>query len=340
LFAAGDAMLRLKRLSMLVLFSALIMPLLNCGTGHDADEKYFMIATNIQVPYWQTAKAGFSQAASQLKVRAEIAGPDSFDPKAEQDAFDKAVGQKPTGILISVGDAQLMKGSIDKAIAANIPVITIDSDASDSKRLFFIGTNNYQAGVMGGKRLEKELHGKGNVVVFTMPEQANLQERLKGYKDALDTSPQIKVTRTVDIKGDPRVAFDSATEIIGKEKDKLDAFVCLEALAGKEVATVLSNNNVKNKIIMAMDTDADTVDWIQKGVIAATISQKPYTMAYLGVMMLDHLYHHKIGNLDTRWADNSFSPIPAFVDTGASLLDKSNVDAFVQATKSATSTQK
>jgi ribose transport system substrate-binding protein len=329
-------MLSCNRLSMLFLVPVLIVPLLNCGTGHDADEKYFMIATNVQVPYWQTAKAGFNQATSQLKVRAEIAGPDSFDPKAEQDAFDKAIGQKPTGILISAADAQLLKGSIDNAIAANIPVITIDSDAADSKRLFFIGTNNYQAGVMGGKRLEKEMHGKGNIVVFTMPEQANLQERLKGYKDAMDSSPQIKFTRTVDIKGDPRVAFDTATQIIGKDKDKVDAFVCLEALAGKEVATVLSNNNVKNKIVMAMDTDADTVEWVRKGTIVATISQKPYTMAYLGVMMLDHLYHHKIGNLDAKWAENSFSPIPAFVDTGASLLDKNNVDAFVQATKSAT----
>ena len=333
-------MLTFQRLLMLFLLPALIVPLLNCGTGHDADEKYFMIATNVQVPYWQTAKAGFNQAASLLKVRVEVAGPDSFDPKAEQDAFEKALGQKPTGILVSAGDAQLLKSSIDKAVAASVPVITIDSDAPDSKRLFFIGTNNYQAGVMGGKRLEREMHGKGNIVVFTMPEQANLQERLKGYKDALEGSSQIKFTRTVDIKGDPRVAFDTATEIIGKEKDKVDAFVCLEALAGKEVATVLNNNNVKNKIVMAMDTDADTVEWVQKGTILATISQKPYTMAYLGVMMLDRLYHHKIGNLDMKWSENSLAPIPAFVDTGASLVDKNNVEAFVQATKSATSGQK
>src|SRR5215467_8378445 len=130
-------MWNLNRLSMLFVIPALIVPLLNCGTGHDADEKYFLIATNIQVPYWQTAKAGFNQAASQLKVRAEFAGPDSFDPKGEQDAFDKAVSQKPTGILISAADALLIKASIDKAIASNIPVITIDSDSADSKRLLF-----------------------------------------------------------------------------------------------------------------------------------------------------------------------------------------------------------
>src|SRR2546429_276087 len=140
----------------------LLFPILNCGTGHEAEEKYFLVASNIQVPYWQTAGAGFSQAAKDLKVRAEFVGPDTFDPKAQQQAFQKVVTQKPTGILVSSADPQLMKADIDKAIAAGIAVVTMDSDAPTSKRLFFIGTNNYQAGVTGGQRLAKELHGKGN----------------------------------------------------------------------------------------------------------------------------------------------------------------------------------
>ena len=69
---------------------ALMLLLVSCGTGHDADEKYFLITNNIQVPYWQTAGAGFAQAAKELKVRSEFVGPDTFDPKAEQAAFQKA----------------------------------------------------------------------------------------------------------------------------------------------------------------------------------------------------------------------------------------------------------
>lgn len=91
---------------------------------------------------------------------------------------------------------------------------------------------------------------------------------------------------------------------------------------------------------MAMDADPDTLEWIQKGVIAATISQKPYSMAFVGLKMLDDLYHHKLGNLDMDWSRDSFAPIPSFVDTGSSLIDKSNVDAFVAASKSVTETQK
>jgi ribose transport system substrate-binding protein len=316
------------------LFAAVVLPIVSagCGSRHDSSENYYMVATNIKLPYWETAQAGLSSAASQLQVRAAFVGPDTYDPKAEKQSFEEIVQKKPAGILIAVADAALMKDSIDQAIAAGVPVITVDSDSPASKRLFFIGTNNHQAGVMGGKRLAQELKGKGNVVVFTMPEQNNLAERLQGYRDALENS-QVKIVRVVDIKGDPRIAFDTTTEILGKERDKVDAFVCLEAQSGQEVATVLNNYNIHNKVVIAMDTDAATLDWVQKGVIAATIGQKPYTMSMVGLRMLDDLYHNKIANLSTDWTRDSFAPLPAFVDTGSVLIDKNNLELFQQTNK-------
>jgi ribose transport system substrate-binding protein len=306
---------------------------LSCGSAHDSDEYYVFVSANLQVPYWKTAGAGFSHAAAQMKLRSDFDGPQNYDANAEKDALDRAVQKRASGVLLAVTDPAVLKDSINKAIAAGIPVITIDSDAPASKRLFFIGTNNYEVGFTGGQRLAQELHGKGNVVVFTMPDQANLQDRLRGYKDALARTPDIKVTRIVDIQGDPRIAFDTTTEIVGKEKDKVNAFVCLEAQSGKEVAGVLNSYHVTGKTVMAMDTDRETLDWIKKGVIAATIAQKPYTMAFVGLQMLDGLHHHKPATLEEDWSKDSYAPIPAFVDTGSDLIDKSNVDAFMQAGK-------
>ena len=312
---------------------ALLIVTLSCGSAHDADEYFVLVSANLQLPYWKAAGAGFTNAASQMKVRADISGPSTFDPKAERDALDQAIQKKATGILIDITDTSLLNDGIDKAIAAGIPVVTIDSDGPASKRLFFIGTNNYQAGFMGGQRLAQELKNKGNVVVFTMPDQPNLQDRLHGYKEALAKTPDIKITRVVDIQGDPRIAFDTATQIIGKERDKVDAFVCLEAQSGKEVAGVLDSYHVTGKTVIAMDTDPETLDWLKKGVIAATIAQKPYTMAFVGMQMLDNLYHHKPSSLNADWAKDSYSPVPSFVDTGTALIDKSNVDSFIEAGK-------
>ena len=320
---------RLRQFFCCVSILAIVLPLITCGSEHSADELYILVSANIQVPYWKAAGAGLSQAAAQLKVRSDFVGPDEYNPQAEKEAFDKALTKKPTGILVSAADVKLLKGSIDTAIASGIPVITIDSDVPESKRLFFIGTNNYQAGLTGGQRLAAELKGKGNVVVFTMPGQINLADRLRGYRDALANQPQIKIARVVDIAGDPRVAFDTTTEILGKERDKVDAFVCLEAQAGKEVANVLNSNKISGKIVIAMDTDPDTLEWIRKGVIAATISQKPYTMSYFGLRVLDGLYHNKLATLNEDFAKDSFAPVPAFVDTGSSLVDKSNVETFI-----------
>ena len=331
----------MKTAATVLIAIALSLSELSCGSAHEAEESYYLISANIQVPYWKTASAGFMDAARDMKVPSHFEGPESYDPKAEQQTLQQAIAKKPTGILISVTDPALLKADIDNAIAAGIPVITIDSDAPESKRLFFIGTDNYQAGRIGGQRLAKELNGKGSVAVFTIPEMANMKDRLRGYRDALEATPGIKISRIIDIKGDPRIAFDTATQILGNDKkEKIDGFVCLEALSGKEVATVISTNKAKGKVIMAMDTDPDTLDWINKGVISATITQKPYTMAHFGVTLLDALYHHKPGKLDSDWARDSLSPMPAFVDTGSALVDKSNVDAFIAANKSVTSGQR
>jgi ribose transport system substrate-binding protein len=328
-------MLRSRPLSSLLCLTP-IFALLSCGgSPHESEEHYVFIAANIQVPYWESAAAGFNKAGDELKVKTDFTGPKSYDAKAEREAIDDAVKGNASGILIAVTDAAVLRPSINQAIAHGIPVITLDSDAPDSKRLFFIGTNNYQVGFNGGKRLARELHGKGNVVVFTMPAQPNLQDRLRGYKDAL-ASTAIKITREVDIQGDPRIAFDTTTQIIGKEKDKVDAFVCLEAQSGKEVAEVLDRYHVKGKVVMAMDTDPDTLEWIQKDGIVATIAQKPYSMAFVGLQMLDNLHHHKPAALDEDWLKDSFAPIPSFVDTGSALIDKNNVASFLQAKQSAT----
>lgn len=326
----------MSRLIYPLALAALLFPLLNCGSSpHNPSESYYLVATNVKLPYWQQAVAGLNKAATEMQVKAELVGPDSYDPKAQHDEFAKVMGKKPTGILISVADPSIMKPDIENAISQGVAVITIDSDAPESKRLMFVGTDNYKAGETGAKVVVEKLKGKGNVVIYTMPEQANLNERLHGYKDVFANSPGIKVVETVDMKGDARVAFDKTTEMIDKGT-KADAYVCLEAIACPEVAEVLDRKKVSGKVVVGMDTDQRTLEAIQKGQITATIGQKPYTMAFIGVRMLDDLHHHPLKSLTKNWSTDSFSPIPSLIDTGATLIDKGNVEEFIRDRNTAT----
>jgi len=310
--------------------------LAGCGASpHETTEKYWLVATNIKIPYWQSVNTGLLRAAQQMGVKAEMVGPDSFDPKAEHDAFQRVLAEKikPAGILVSVADPAIMQPDIDAAIGQGIPVITVDSDAAASKRLTFIGTDNYKAGAMGAQLAVKQLQGKGNVVVFTMPEQGNLKDRLHGYRDGFEGHPGIKIVDTVDIKGDARIAFDHTQELVDKKGiDKIDGFICLEAIACPEVADVLDRNKVASKVIVAMDTDARTLDWIKKDRIAGTIAQKPFTMGFVGVPALDNLHHYPLNPLDKAWTQDPQSPVATFISTGEMLVDKSNVDSFISAT--------
>src|SRR5436190_12327161 len=230
------------------LLTAALVVLAGCGgSPHAPEERYFLVASNIKVPYWQEAGAGLRKAAAQLQVKADMVGPETFDPKQQQAEFQRVVKLKPSGIMISPGDPKLLKDDIDAAIAAGIPVIAMDSDAPASKRLLFIGTNNYQAGIMGGRTAAREMQGKGNVVVFMTAGQANLEERLRGYRDAFEGNPKIKIVEVVDIHGDPRVAFDRTMDIISKGKPQVDAFVSLVSMSAKAVAEVLDHKQVKGK---------------------------------------------------------------------------------------------
>jgi ribose transport system substrate-binding protein len=300
-----------------------------CGGRHEATETYFLVAANTKIAYWQEAASGLTTAARGLGVRADVAGPETYDPKAEKDEFLRVVASKPApaGILVSAADPELMRDAIDSAVAAGIPVLTMDADSPKSKRFLFIGTNNYEAGQIGGGILAKELKGKGDVVVYSIPGQENLEERLEGYKRALAREPGIKITRVIDIKGQSSVAFDTTRSIIQKGAGIPDAFVCLEALSAPEVADVLDRSNIRGKVIIAMDASQDTLAWIQKGMIRATIAQKPYTMAYYGLHVLDELHH----NRPATPQQGSRSMLPMFIDTGTILVDQSNVASFLTA---------
>jgi ribose transport system substrate-binding protein len=321
----------IKNVAMSVLALAILFASGGCGK-HSNSEVYYMIVTHTSLSYWQTAAAGFNKAAAQYKVKARVVGPENYNPQAELTALREAIAAKPAGILISVSEVTVLQAEIDAAVKAGIPVITFDSDAEGSRRLFFIGTNNLESGRLGGQRVIQKLGGKGNVVFFTMPGQPNLEERLKGFKEAFATRPDIHIMNVVDMKGDARYAFDWAQESLALTGDKkVDAFVCLDSSSGKAVADALKRSNVTDRLMVAWDVDTDTLNSIKDGTIDSTIAQKPFTMAYIGLKALDEVHHYPPKLLTKDYSSDAFAPYPVFVDTGTALVDKSNVDFYIDA---------
>jgi ribose transport system substrate-binding protein len=300
---------------------------------HEKEERYVLIAANVNLPYWQEAEAGLRDVTKEmgLGVKGEMDGPTSYDPKAEVDAFQKAVSSHPAGILISVANPEMFQAPIAAAIASGIPVICLDSDAPDSKRVVFIGTDNFRAGQESAKRIADILKGHGEILLVTIPGQLNLEERVRGANEALKKYPGIKIVQTIDDKGNSNNAFDSVNAVLSAKKQKVDGILCLEASGGAGAASALHRVDMTGKIaIVSFDKDPETLDWIDRGGINATVVQKPYVMAYYGVKFLDDLHHNAVHEFKD-WRNAPASPLPAWVDTGTAIVDKTNLAAFKEA---------
>jgi len=312
--------------------AALAMVMTSGCARHSVKEVYYLVGSNMSSSYWQTAVAGFKKAAADYGVTAKVAGPDNYDPQSERTELQNAVVAKPNGILVSVSDVGVLQPEIDAAVSAGIPVITIDSDAAASKRLFFIGTNNLEAGRLGGRRVVEKLSGKGNVVFFTIAGQPNTEERLKGFKDVFSTQPGIKIMEVVDIKGAAVTAFDKTQQLMAQTGDKkINAFVCLDSMSGKMVADAIKRTGDTSRELVAWDVNPDTLQAIKDGVIDATVVQKPFTMGYVGLKALDEVFHYPPAQLGKDYNSDAFAPYPAFIDTGTAIVDKSNVDGYLAA---------
>ncbi|HEY6292005.1 MAG TPA: substrate-binding domain-containing protein [Terriglobia bacterium] len=302
-----------------------------CSPPPHQGERYVFVSSNINIPYWQDAKAGFLDSAKALKgVKADFVGPNRYAPDAELQAFQEAVTSQPAGILISPAQADLFKGAIDGAVAAGIPVICVDSDSPGSNRNMFVGTDNYQAGLRSGSETARLLHGHGVVVVIKIAGQLNQEERARGLRDAFKQYPGLGVGAELNDSGDAQQAGDLVSTLIHNAGHPA-AFICLEASCGPGVGKALDGLGMAGSIpIVAMDANPETLNLIGQGYIAATVAQKPYTMGYYGLQFLDDLHHNRIHEFPD-WRTAPASPLPAIVDTGTVVVDSGNLQTYLAA---------
>ena len=206
-------------------------------------------------------------------------------------------------------------------------MICVDSDVPSSKRLLYIGTDNFKAGREGLRRMAPLVQSKGNIAVITIEGQRNLDDRVAGVADALANFPALKLTKVLDDKGDSKSAFDQVSDLIQK-KENIAGIICLEATGGAGAAEAVHRFNMEGKLpIVAFDNDPATLDWIDRGAIAVTITQKPYVMSYYGLKFLDDLHHNAVHQFKD-WRIAPGTPMPTSVDTGTVVIDKINLKDY------------
>jgi ribose transport system substrate-binding protein len=247
---------------------------------------FVLIAQDIENPYWKMILQGAEEAARKNNVAIEFIGPVEADMKEHISLIEKAVASKVDGILTQGLDEETFQPVIDKAIKRGIPVITVDTDARTSKRLTYIGTDNYMAGYKAGLSIAKATGGKANIGIITGSfEASNMIERIRGFQDAIRENPGMRVV-AVESSNISRVRAMEKTIALLNNHPEITALFGASALDGMAMAQVVSNRGRKDIYILSFDDLPETIEWMRKGVIAATVVQEPYRMGHDSVLQM------------------------------------------------------
>lgn len=320
-------------------FLLLLLPFLACSGGKETavdreasqgkrPDVYFEISALGSASYFYDHKEGLRLAGEHFGVETQYKGPSDLNIQAMIQAIELAVARKPAGIMV-VGFEESLNNAVNKAVDAGIPVVTLDSDLPNSKRIAFVGTGNYDAGFRGGAKLAELVGGRGKVAILTKVGQPNLEERVRGYKDALTRHPGIEVVRVADTKSEVPMAAQAAAAVLSAIPD-LAGIGCVEAAGGAGAATAVKEADRAGKVkIVAMDRDNDILTYIENGIIDATVVQQTMLMPYYGLMILYQLNHHYLP-ISSDNKTSGVTAVPRVIDTGTILVDKSVCRSFMR----------
>ncbi len=153
------------------------------------------------------------------KVTWEIVGPTEMNLVAEAQAMEAAIAKRPDGFMVICWDAKTMTPPINKAMDAGIPVVTIDADAPDSKRISYIGTDWYSLGVDLGNALAKEINYKGKVAMLGLVGADNMETAFSGFTATVAKWPDIKIVAKEHDNSNKAESARIATALMQKYPD-------------------------------------------------------------------------------------------------------------------------
>src|SRR3954471_14644220 len=230
--------------------------------------------TNNPSQFWKIAEAGLRKYEKESKVQVDMKMPPNGTPEDQNQILQNLTSQGYDAIALSV-IAPKDQVRILNEVAEKTNLITFDSDAEKSKRLLYIGTNNFAAGQVLGERIVKLLPDGGQIAVFVgLLATDNAAQRLAGIEAAIK-GHKIEIVDKREDNTDRAKARSNVEDIVNSHKD-LSLVVGLWNYNGPAIAAAIEGLGKQGKIKAAVfDEDDATLAAIKSGTIDATVVQKP-----------------------------------------------------------------
>lgn len=308
------------------LFIVLTLALMFVSVAVDAQEARpyrIVVVTHGQAsdPFWSVVVNGVNQAATDMRVEVQYQAPATFDMIAMSQLIDAAVASRPNGLVVSIPDADALGDSIRAAVAAGIPVISINSGSDVAQGLgvlAHIGQTEYEAGYGGGQRMAAA--GATNALCVNQ-EVGNvaLDLRCQGFTDAMGEAGGTVTLLAVDL-ADPTGSENRILAALTADPS-IDAIFTLGPTGASPALNALTSSGQLGEILLAtFDLSPDVLAAVRDGDMLFAIDQQQYTQGYLAIVYMTLF----LENLNTP---GSFvvQTGPGFVtaDTAAQVIDLS-----------------
>ena len=285
------------------------------GTKHK-----LAFVTNNASDFWVIARKGTEKAAREIpNIEVEFRIPADGTAAEQQRVVDDLLAKGINGIAISPVDPANQTQMLNR-IADQTLVVTQDSDAPNSKRVCYVGTDNVEAGRQAGQLVKEALPQGGKIMVFVgVLDAANAQQRYQGLKEALDGS-NIKILDVRTDNTDRVRAKSNASDTLVNNPD-IAGMVGLWSYNGPAILSAVKEANKVEKVkIIAFDEEDETLTGIKDGAIYATVVQQPFEFGFRSMELM------------AKILGGDRSQIPAskqiFVPTKA--VKKDTVEAFTK----------
>ncbi len=266
-----------------ILISLLILAHASCNRSN---ETRIVFVTNNASDFWTIARKGTEKAQAELpNVKIEFRINDDGSASGQQRMVDDLLAKGISGIAISPVDPKNQVQMINRA-ASQAVVITQDSDAPNSNRTCYIGTDNEAAGVQAGELVKEALPQGGKIMVFvgTLDAQ-NAQERFRGLKKALEGTNITVLDVRTDETDRVRAKNNAATTLVNHPD--IAGMVGLWSYNGPAILSAVREAGKIGKVkIIAFDEEDETLAGVKEGAIHATVVQQPYEFGYRSMIML------------------------------------------------------
>jgi len=293
----------------------------NVNGGNTAGGKHKLaFVTNNASDFWVIARKGTEKAAKENpNIEVQFTIPADGTAAEQQRLVDDLLARGIHGIAISPVDPANQTQMLNR-VASQTLVVTQDSDAPNSNRVCYVGTDNVAAGRQAGELLKEALPNGGKIMVFVgVLDAENARQRYQGLKEALAGSNISIIDVRTDNTDRVRAKANAADTLVNNPD--IAGMVGLWSYNGPAILSAVKEANKVDKVkIVAFDEEDPTLSGIKEGAIYATVVQQPFEFGYKSMTLMAQIL------------DGDRSQIPAskqiFVPTKA--VKKDTVDQFTK----------